>query len=170
MFIASLKRGFPWCPMGRTIISKVRLAPWIWRLGRKDVGRCILFEVSDFQTNPMFFAQPSMPPWRTIHRQGGRISKCGVWWSTVWESGEIQSVQVWGSWESWECSILPQKRGPRDSNLSNKNPVKSPKGRGEWEQEQKNTCKPIGPNCWVFSLKFEICINQNPLLHSKKGL
>lgn len=139
-----VSHGAPWGAPLYHIISKVRLAPWIWRLGRLwmlDVASFLKFQIS--KRTPCFSAQPAACHHGGLSSvPGGRISKCGVWWSTVWESGEIQSVQVWGSWGSWECQgsqhFLPKtcKRRMRTGT-------------------KKNTCKTHRPQLLGFQLKYQ---------------
>lgn len=144
-----VSHGAPWGTPLYHIISKVRLAPWIWRLGRLwmlDVASFLKFQIS--KRTPCFSAQPAACHHGGLSSvPGGRISKCGVWWSTVWESGEIQSVQVWGSWGSWECQgsqhFLP------------KTCKKSQRKRRMRTGTKKNTCKTHRPQLLGFQLKYQ---------------
>lgn len=169
MFIASLKRGFPWCPMGRTIISKVRLVPWIWRLGGKDVGRCILFEVSDFQTNPMFFgptkhatmAHHSSARRKDLKMRSVMEHSLRIRWDTVSTSlGKLGKLGVFPP---------PPKKGAQGSQHFLPKTRKKSQRKRRMRTGTKKNCKTHRPQLLGFQLKIWNMYQQKSPPPFKKG-
>ena len=133
-----------------------------------DVGRCII-EVSDFQTSHV------VRPNQACHHGAPFIGKAEGSQNAECDGAQFEN-QVRYSTSLGKLGKLgvfppPPKKGVQGSqNFLKKTCKKSQRKRQMRTGTKKTPAKPIGPNCWVFSLNFEICINKNPLLHSKKGL
>ena len=143
-----VSHGAPW---GGIIISKVRSALWIWRLGAAvDVGRCILFEVSDFQTNPMFLGPTcSLPPHR-FQAEGSQNAECD---GAQFENQVRYSTSL-GKLGKLGMFPPPSKKGVQGSpNFLPKTCKKSQRKRRRRTGTKKN-CKTHRPQLLGFQLKF----------------
>lgn len=143
----------------------------VGRLWMLDVASFLKFQIS--KRTPCFSAQPAACHHGGLHSsfqaEGSQNAEC--------DGAQFENQVRYSQYKFGEVGKVgnvpssPPKKGVQGSqHFLTKTCKKSQRKRRMRTGTKKTPAKPIGPNCWVFSLNFEICINKNPLLHSKKGL